>query len=287
MRGFLYIGLVFALVALACQHPPPTELDPIDQYVLRNLFVGSLDSFSPIGARGNPIRTKEDLWLVIPVTSPPHPANTDEVNAYFERALCFYRALEEMLDPESPSYDFQLEQRYREANAEATASVRPTATMGELRDRVYEIFLRHGLLRRLVEKADAMCDRVTTIPDSVRAVNEYLELTQGITGRRSFSGPNEPCAIFRYCASPDGPALVYDVGTLDKQACFTLHEQLLEEENYRSLYAAGMGPYLEQVTGIPPENAAAFLSKMYADIPHAKFYIQLLAAYEQASEQLD
>ena len=81
-RGLLALVLLF----LGCHHAATPDagstaadpLDPVDQHILRNLWAGSLDSQSPIGARGRPMRAEGDLWLPIPVFSPPHSSDVPE-----------------------------------------------------------------------------------------------------------------------------------------------------------------------------------------------------------------
>ncbi len=283
MRRSLLLTIVVLVTgaqsAMAADALP--EVSNTDRYILRNLFTGSLDLFSPIGKRGTAIRTAEDLWVVSPLSIPPHPDNTPEVNTYCKRTVCFWQAFDAALNPKSETYDANFETLYAEANTEVVKTVKQSATMAELRDATFAIFEKHGLLQRLVGMLDPSCEPVPIIAESMRKMNEYLDATPGVRGRESFSGPNEPCAILRYCNTPEGPTLVYDLGSSEKQLCYDIHTQLLDDKDYYRAYALASNRYQRKVANVTPDKAPEFLCDLYEALPKEPFFIQLLAAYEK------
>lgn len=279
-------ALILALFLMSCARPnslepsKPPPLDPVDDYILHHMFIGDPDRFSPVGG-GNSIRTENERWVISPVWSPPNPGNPADANAYYVHALCFVDAFRTLLIPGTPGYDRDFEEFFRRANVRANALIEPMVRLGELRDVVHRILLEERILHRLVEAVDPSCTRTQAIPEETIAGNEQWEEGRGIQGRRSFSGPQEPCAIFRYCMPPGGASLMYDFASPAKQECFALHEKLLEDDDeYRRLYSSEMTPYLEEVAGVPPEEAVRFLIHLYEEMQDLEFFKRLQAAYE-------
>ncbi len=278
---------VVLLVLASCARPAALDpsgtpsLDPVDEYILEHLFIGSPDALSPIGERGKPIRGDGDQWVLTPVWRGRQLDPESAETKYVQHTWCYSDAIMKLLEPDSLDYDPEFEESFRRANSRANASIEPTANLGILHDQANPILLEDGIFRRLARAVDPSCPRVAAVPAEVVAGDTRVREIRGIRGQTSYLGPQEPCAIFRYCVLSEEPSLLYDVFSLPKQECFAIHEELLEEDDeYRRLYSSEMTPFLKQVADVPPDQAAMFLINLYQEMQSLEFYQQLVATYE-------
>ena len=286
---------LFVTTAPSCHHRIPqapssryTPLDPVDEYIFRyGIFAGSLELTSPIGYLGNPIRPESTAWLVVPQISPPDESYTPDDNKYLERTRCLGRALESLLEPHSPTYDNVFEASYRTANETVVARLPTSATLAQLREEAFREFYSAGLLNRWATRADALCPRAPTVPPMMREWTRDSSDMPGITGQQSFSWSNDPCSVFKYCMTNEGPALMVDLGTHDKQECYDIHQTLLTDTSYKSMFNAAMKPHLNGVSHVPPSQAKAFLSTLYDDLGRQPFYLRLLDTYKTSKKSSD
>lgn len=248
------------------QQPLPNPIDPVDETILRlDFFKGRENRDSPMGVDGHPYqelfgRPCPYIWLVsygyAPLPSPPKPPETRDDETMAEYALNFenyqvHRAYRQRamnlaqgwirIQAFGPSYNPEAERLYWLGMA-AIASRGPS-NEGELEDAAFEEFQRNGLLGMIIEVADQLGPRASTVPSDLAP---WL-ISQNKRGRPvstmsivAYADGDQVCPIYKICTLGTGEQAVIIDRSADHRkdpaydACLKAHDELSTELEHAS-----------------------------------------------------